>query len=139
MAKKKSPKTEAGKLKKAGMLLSQFVRDIALEKTQLEKNIDGEDKMVSKAEALARLILEANIQYAIIVHADDAEITYLIKWKVDSAGSYTGGVLSLSNDGGSSWQEYSNDEYDGTFREYGDTVPGILPAIDPSLQSLWGW
>jgi hypothetical protein len=62
MAKKKSPKTEAGKLKKAGMLLSQFIRSIALEKTALV-TIDGEDQIVSKAEALARLVWKKALGY----------------------------------------------------------------------------
>lgn len=62
MAKKKSPKTEAGKLQKAGMLLSQFIRSIALEKTELIK-INGEDQMASKAEALARLVWKKALGY----------------------------------------------------------------------------
>jgi len=62
MAKKKSPKTDHGKLQKAGMLLSQFIRTIALEKTALVK-IDGEDQIVSKAEALARLVWNKALGY----------------------------------------------------------------------------
>jgi len=62
MPKKKSPKTKQGKLQKAGMLLSQFIRTIALEKTELSK-IDGEDQMVTKAEALARLVWKKALGY----------------------------------------------------------------------------
>lgn len=78
MAKKGSPKTDQGKIQKAGMLLSQFVREIALEKTQLEKNIDGEDKMVSKAEALARLIWKRALGYIEIRINDDGTKTEII-------------------------------------------------------------
>ena len=62
MAKKKSPKTDQGKIQKAGMLLSQFIRSIALEKTELVK-IDGEDQMATKAEALARLVWKKALGY----------------------------------------------------------------------------
>lgn len=62
MAKKKSPKTDRGKLQKAGMLLSQFIRSIALEKTELVK-INGEDQIASKAEALARLVWKKALGY----------------------------------------------------------------------------
>lgn len=62
MAKKKSPKTDQGKIQKAGMLLSQFIRSIALEKTACVK-VDGEDQMVSNAEALARLVWKKALGY----------------------------------------------------------------------------
>lgn len=51
MAKKKS---ERGVKTAAGLILSKFLRQIAAEMTELEKNSDGEDVIVSKAEALAR-------------------------------------------------------------------------------------
>jgi len=54
MGKKKKP--NHGKLTKAGQLLSQFIRSIALEETEFVKDANGEDRMTSKAEALARLI-----------------------------------------------------------------------------------
>lgn len=63
MAKKESPKTKHGKLTRAGQLLSQFVRSIALEETELVKGVDGEDQMASKAEALARLIWKKALGY----------------------------------------------------------------------------
>lgn len=55
-------KTKRGKLTKAGQLLSQFIREIALEKTELVK-VDGEDQMVSKAEAFARLTWKKALGY----------------------------------------------------------------------------
>lgn len=59
MAKKK---TNHGKLTKAGQLLSQFIRQIALEKTELIK-VGGEDQMASKAEAFARLVWKKALGY----------------------------------------------------------------------------
>jgi len=58
MAKKKPLK-----IKKAGQLLSQFIRSIALEETELIKGADGEDQMASKAEALARLMWQRALGY----------------------------------------------------------------------------
>ncbi|GAI04867.1 unnamed protein product [marine sediment metagenome] len=84
-------------------------------------------------------VLEAGTQYAIVVHADDAEILHYIKWKNEIVGSYAGGVFSQSADGGVNWIIYASDGSDGAFREYGDTIPTILPAIELSLQGLWGW
>lgn len=51
-----------GKQTRAGKLLSQFIRQIAEEETELVK-IDGEDKMVTKAEALARLVWKKALGY----------------------------------------------------------------------------
>lgn len=62
MGKKKSPKTERGKLTRAGQLLSQFIRDIALEETEVV-TIDGEDRMASKAEALARMVWKRGLGF----------------------------------------------------------------------------
>ena len=48
---------ERGKRTQAGKLLTSFIRDIAEEETEFIKNSDSvEDKMATKAEALARLI-----------------------------------------------------------------------------------
>ena len=63
MAKDKKPKTKRGKLTRAGQLLSQFIRDIALEETEFVKDTDGEDRMASKAEALARLMWKKALGY----------------------------------------------------------------------------
>lgn len=61
MGKKKKP--DHGIRTKAGQLLSQFVRSIALEQTELIKDADGEDRMASKAEALARLMWQQALGY----------------------------------------------------------------------------
>lgn len=84
-------------------------------------------------------ILEATVQYAIVIDARSGSATAKIVWKVDSVGSYVNGVFSTSADSGSSWTGSPGEEYDGTFKEYGDTVPTTLPAIELSLQALWGW
>ena len=52
--KKKKP--DHGKRTKAGQLLSQFIRKIALEETELIKGGSDKDRMATKAEALARMV-----------------------------------------------------------------------------------
>lgn len=58
MASKKNKKPTASAIKqRAGLLLNTFLREIAEEETEFIKDDDnGEDRMVSKAEALARMI-----------------------------------------------------------------------------------
>jgi len=48
---------------KAGMLLSGFIKDIAKEQTEFVKDDDGDDRMASKAEALARKIWKLALGY----------------------------------------------------------------------------
>lgn len=50
---------------KAGMLLSKFLKDIAQEQTEFVKDDDNpnEDRMVTKAEALSRLIWKKALGY----------------------------------------------------------------------------
>lgn len=60
MTKKKKPKS---KIVRAGQLLSQFIKSIALEETELVKGADGEDRMATKAEALARLTWKKALGY----------------------------------------------------------------------------
>ena len=78
MGKKDSPKTETGKLKKAGMLLSQFIRSIALEQTELIKGVDGEDRMASKAEAIARLTFKKALGYTEEIRHDDGTMEKIV-------------------------------------------------------------
>ena len=47
---------ERGHRTKAGKLLSSFIRQIAGEVTEFVKDPDGEDRMVTKAEKLARIM-----------------------------------------------------------------------------------
>lgn len=55
---------ERGKRTKAGKLLSSFIRQIAEEETEFVKDPENvEDKMVTKAEALARLIWKRALGY----------------------------------------------------------------------------
>jgi len=61
MAKGKS-KTLKGAKGKATKLLSKFIEEIAGEKTELEI-VDGEDKIITKAEALSRLIWKSALGY----------------------------------------------------------------------------
>ena len=61
MAKKKIT-SKHGLQIKAGQLLSQFLRKIAQEETELVTT-DGEDKMATKAEAMARLMWRMALGY----------------------------------------------------------------------------
>jgi hypothetical protein len=60
VSKKKSDK---GSKVAAGQILSKFLRTIAEEMTEFEKNKDGEEVIVSKAESLARKIWKAALGY----------------------------------------------------------------------------
>lgn len=101
MAKKKSPKTEHGKITKAGQLLSQFIRQIALEETELVKNDDGEDRMASKAEAIAQLMFKMALGYTEIKVEDDGTKTRIIhppsRWAIDRIWERMEGRAPLMN------------------------------------------
>ena len=71
MPKKGSSKH--GKQTKAGLLLSKFLRSISEEETELTKNADGEDKMVSKAEAMARLMYNMALGYTETTTTDEGK------------------------------------------------------------------
>lgn len=49
---------------KAGQLLSKWLRQIAEEETEFIKDNDGEDRMATKAEAIARLIWKKALGYS---------------------------------------------------------------------------
>lgn len=68
MPNKKNQKNSSlrGAKKKAGELLTSAINKIAQEETELVQ-IDGEDKIVMKAEALARLIWKSALGYSISV------------------------------------------------------------------------
>jgi len=73
MAKTKKPKTLRGLQTRAGQLLSQYLRAIAEEKTEFIKGVDGEDKMATKAEALAREIWASALGTPIVEVTDAGE------------------------------------------------------------------
>lgn len=88
--KKKKPKeiTTQGLRIKAGQLLSQFLRKIAEEKTELA-TIDGEDKLITKTEALGRLLWRMALGYteniikdsgvrAEVIHPPDRAMIHLL-------------------------------------------------------------
>lgn len=54
---------ERGHRTRAGKLLSTFIRQIAEEETEFVKGADGDDRMVTKAEALARLMWKKALGY----------------------------------------------------------------------------
>jgi len=82
MAKKK-PETKRGAKTRAGQLLSQFLRSIAEEQTEFIKDDDGEDKMASKAEALARKMWKMALGYEEKQSKGNEEI--LVEYKPDKS------------------------------------------------------
>lgn len=65
-------KTERGKKTRAGQLLSAFLRQIAEEPTELIKD-GGEDRIATKAEALARQMWKDALGYREIVPVIDKD------------------------------------------------------------------
>lgn len=75
---------------KAGKLLSKFIRQIAEEETEFVKDGDGEDRMASKAEALAHIVWQRALGYKEtkmpgdngppieVVHAPDQKMIQLL-------------------------------------------------------------
>lgn len=64
----------ARKNMKAGRLLTRFIRQIAEECTEFVKDDDGEDRMVSKAEAMARKMWDIALGYTETVVRVDGPI-----------------------------------------------------------------
>lgn len=69
---------ERGHRTRAGKLLSSFIRQIAEEETEFIKDPDGNDRMVTKAEALARLMWKKALGYVEtkIVGGEETKTTY---------------------------------------------------------------
>lgn len=63
MAKKDKKPTIKNTKQRAGTILSSLLRNIAEEETEFHKDIDGNDRMVTKAEALARLVWKKALGY----------------------------------------------------------------------------
>ena len=99
MAKKKKP--NHGKLTKAGQLLSQFIRVIALEETEFVKDADGNDRMVTKAEAIAQLMWKKALGYKESITHDDGTVEERIyppdKWAIDRLWDRMEGRAPLMN------------------------------------------
>ncbi len=72
-----SKKPDKAHRTKAGQLLSKWLRQISEEKTEFTKGEDsnGEDRMVTKAEAIARLIWKKALGYTTEEKNDDGTTT----------------------------------------------------------------
>jgi hypothetical protein len=76
MASKKDKKPTASTVKKrAGLLLNTFLREIAEEETEFLKDDDDGDRMVTKAEALARMIWDRALGFEEKRMEKDKEVT----------------------------------------------------------------
>ena len=65
-----------GRKSKAGKLLTRYLEIIAEEKTEMIKGADGEDKLATKAEALARLIWKRALGYTELNVKDNVDIVH---------------------------------------------------------------
>lgn len=76
MGKKKKP--DHGVRTKAGQLLSQFIKQIALEETEFIKDDNGNDRMATKAEALARMVWQRALGFTEqqIVNGESVDIKH---------------------------------------------------------------
>jgi hypothetical protein len=96
-----------GKQTKAGKLLSGFIREIAGEETEFIKGDDGDDRMATKAEALARTIWKLALGYKeVVVKTDKSGVRSEVKIPHDPNSTYIGIILDrtegrapLINDG----------------------------------------
>lgn len=68
--------SERGKKSKAGMLLSSYLKQIANEQTECICGTDGDDRMATKAEKLARIIWEGALgcKDTKIVHGERVDV-----------------------------------------------------------------
>jgi len=67
--------TPHGKKTKAGQLLSTFIRVIMEEETEFIKDENGNDRMATKAEALARMIVKKALGYSEkVIDRDGVEV-----------------------------------------------------------------
>jgi len=76
---KKKPMSTHGIKTKAGKLLSQFLKEIAQEKTELVKDANNEDQMATKAEALARKIWHMALGWKEVQIEDGKPVEYVYK------------------------------------------------------------
>lgn len=67
-----------------------------------------------------------NTKYAIVVESPSGAIFDSVLWKTDDTGTYTGGNAGESDDGGSSWNTFSN-AYDADFEIGGITATDSTP------------
>ena len=71
--------TPHGRKTKAGQLLSSFIRDIMEETTEFGENDDGSLRMITKAEALSRMIVKKALGYTETMEdakGEDVEIVH---------------------------------------------------------------
>ncbi len=95
MAKRKSkPMNAHGTKTKAGMLLSKYIKNIADEQTEFIKDEDGDDRMATKAEALARVIWKHALGYdEVIRKINTAGAEIEVKKHINPNTVYIGMIL----------------------------------------------
>lgn len=71
MTEEKKPLSPHGRKTRAGQLLSKWLRQIAEEETEVAVDTDGDNIMITKAEAIARLIWQRALGYVLESKNDD--------------------------------------------------------------------
>ena len=69
--------------------------------------------------------LVANHTYALVMQAPDGDASNMGWYLCNSSGTYTGGMVCHSYDGGSNWD--SDSSYDALFQELGNAGSDIIP------------
>lgn len=85
---------------------------------------------------LTEYTLNPTTQYAIVVRAIDGNSTNYFAWRINYAGTYSGGTFVYSNDSGAIWDYY--DPWDYMFEVWSGTPspgPTPEPGIPPSPPS----
>jgi len=68
--------------------------------------------------------LYAPAKYAIVARQPEIE-TYFVEWRLNTGGSYTGGNVGYSSNGGSTWTNIAS--YDFMFELWGNDKKGPFP------------
>lgn len=77
-------------------------------------------------------LVQSSTKYFIRLNTTGGDATHLIRWKGKS-GSYSGGCISTSTNGGVSWTNYSSGGYDVNFFEYGiSNIASTITLISPT-------
>jgi len=87
--------------------------------------------------------LYAGNMYAILCRDEDwdGSSTIQAQWARDKTSpTYSDGVMLYSGNQGSSWSIFSGEDF--MFEEWGTEIAetgGMLPAVAPVLEEMWGW
>ena len=91
---RKKPISKHGHKTKAGQLLSKYIKEIAQEETEFIKDDNGDDRMATKAEAMAREIWKLALGYDESIFKTDKDgVTTELKKHHAPNSTYVGIIL----------------------------------------------